>query len=199
MTQPPTSVLQPVTRFCGERGFTLIEVLVVTAIMGIAMAIGMPSLRSMMDNQKMKTAAFDLVTTVMQARSEAIKFGATTGASISIVASSVAVSGSNATGAAKFNNGWCIVFSSGSVCDVSNPAGDVMNVTVPVANVVYTVTTCTTTAVTDCKITFGRSGRLVSGAAVKIQVDNDAGGASMPRCVTIDASGNAMTKVAACT
>jgi len=190
----PLSVLNSVYRRKAVRGFTLIEVLVVIAIMGIAMAVAMPGLRDLMDNQKMKTATFDLVTTVMQARSEAIKFGATAGASISIVASS-----GTSVNAAKFNNGWCIVFSSTSACDVSSPAGDVMNIAVPVANVVYTVTTCTTASVTSCAITFGRSGRLVSGAAVKIQVDNDSGGASMPRCVTIDASGNAMTKVGVCT
>jgi type IV fimbrial biogenesis protein FimT len=167
--------------------------MVVLAIMGIAMAISLPSLRTLMDNQKMKSATFDLVTTVMQARSEAIKFGATSGVSISIAAAS-----GGFTNAAKFNNGWCIVFTSTSTCDVSSPAGDVMRVNLPIANVVYTVTTCTTTGVNACTITFGRSGKLVSGSAVKIQVDNDTGGASMPRCVTIDASGNAMTKVAAC-
>jgi type IV fimbrial biogenesis protein FimT len=177
-------------------GFTLIEVLIVVAIMGIAMAIAVPSLRSLMDNQKMKSATFDLVTTVMQARSEAIKFGATTGAAISIVASSAAVRGNSSTGDKMFTNGWCIVFASTSTCDVSSssPGGDVMQITAPVENVVYTVKTCTTTSPTSCTITFGRSGRLTSGAAVKIQVDNDSGGASMPRCVTIDASGNASTK-----
>jgi prepilin-type N-terminal cleavage/methylation domain-containing protein len=180
-------------------GFSLLEVLVVVVIMGIAMGIGLPGLRTLMDNQKMKTATFDLVTSVMQARSDAIRFGATSGASISIVATSVSPTGTAATNAAKFSNGWCIVFTSASACDVTNPAGDVMSVNAPVANVVYTVKTCTTTAVTDCMITFGRSGRLLSGVAVKIQVDNDSGGGSMPRCVTIDASGNAMTKVAACT
>jgi len=188
----PLPVLRPVYQRDAVGGFSLIEVLVVTVIMGIAMAIAVPSLRTLMDNQKMKSATFDLVTTVMQARSEAIKFGATTGAAISIVASS-----GSSTNATRFSNGWCIVFTSASACDVSNPLGDVMGVNAPVANVVYTVKTCTTTGVTNCAITFGRSGRLTSGAAVKIQVDNDAG--SMPRCVTIDASGNAMTKVAACT
>ena len=195
----PLTVSMPVFRRDTAGGFSLLEVLVVVVIMGIAMAIGLPGLRTLMDNQKMKTATFDLVTTVMQARSEAIKFGATTGASISIVASTVSPTGTAATNAAKFTNGWCIVFTSASACDVTNPAGDVMSVNAPVANVVYTVTTCTTTAVTDCTITFGRSGRLLSGVAVKIQVDNDLASALMSRCVTIDASGNAMTKVGVCT
>lgn len=74
-----------------------------------------------------------------------------------------------------------------------------MHINAAIANVTYTVHTCTTTSTSACTITFSKSGRLASGASVKIQVDNDAAGAAMSRCVTIDSSGNAMTKVAACT
>lgn len=181
-------------------GFTLIEVIVVTAIIGIALAIGMPGLRTLMDTQKMKSATFDLVTTVMQARSEAIKFGATSGASISIIPSSAGPVTTYST-TRLFSNGWCITFASTSTCNVTSatPGADVMRMNLPVANVTYTVTTCTTTSTSDCKITFGRNGRLASGAAVKIQVVNDDAANPLTRCVTIDASGNASTKVAACT
>lgn len=168
-----------------DAGFTLIEVLVVTAIMGILLTIGMPGLRSLMDNQKMKSATFDLVTTVMQARSEAVKYGTTSGASISIVAQS-----------GNYNNGWCIVFTSSSACSVSAPGGDVMRVNAATANVTYTVFSC---SATPCVITFGRTGRLSSGSAVKIRVDNDDTSNLLTRCVTIDTAGNASTKVGVCT
>jgi type IV fimbrial biogenesis protein FimT len=177
-----------------EKGFTLIELLVVVAIMGIMLAVGMPGLRTLMDTQKMKSATFDLVTTVMQARSEAVKYGATSGASISIVAST----GSSAT-TLKFTNGWCIVFTSGSACDISSPGGDVMRVNAATANVTYTVKTCTTASASSCVVTFGRNGRLSSGSAVKIEVTNDDTANPLARCVTIDAAGNASTVVGACT
>jgi len=182
-------------------GFTLIELLVVVAIIGILMAAGMPGLRTLMDNQKMKSATFDLVTTVMQARSEAIKYGGTAGAAISIVPSSASPTGTAATAALKFSNGWCIVFTSSSTCDITSasPGGDVMRVNAPVANVAYTVHTCTTTAPATCVITFGRNGRLTSGSPVKIEVTNDDPPGSLPRCVTIDAAGNTSTKVGVCT
>ncbi len=180
-------------------GFTLVEVMVVIAIMGIAMGIAVPELRSLMDNQKMKTASFDLVTAVMQARSEAIKYGATPNATISIAPSTTIATGTVYTGTQKFSNGWCIVFTSSSACSVTSPGGDVMRVAVPVGKVTYTVKTCTTTSTSSCVITFGRNGRLTSGQSVKIQVDNDLASAPLSRCVTIDAAGNASTKVAACT
>lgn len=166
----------------------------VVAIMGILMAIGIPGLRTLMDTQKMKSATFDLVTTVMQARSEAVKYGSTSGASISIAASS-----GSAANALKFTNGWCIVFSSTSACDISAPGGDVMRVNAPTANVVYTVKTCTTASASSCVITFGRNGRLISGSSVKIEVTNDDASNLLSRCVTIDAAGNASTKVGVCT
>lgn len=168
-----------------QRGFTLIEIMIVVTLMGIIMAIAVPSVRSLMDTQKIKTATFDLVTTAMFARSEAIKFGNTGAASISIVPQG-----------GDFNNGWCVVFSSASTCSTSTPGADVMRVNSPTRNVTYTVPTCGSI---PCVITFGKNGRLSSGNAVKIQVVNDLASNPITRCVTVDASGNANVKVGACT
>ncbi|MCF8177012.1 MAG: GspH/FimT family pseudopilin [Sulfuritalea sp.] len=166
----------------------------VTAIMGILMAIGLPGFRTLMDTQKMKSATFELITTVMQARSEAIKFGA--GASSASSGISIRAKGDD------FNNGWCIVFSSSSTCTFPNPTSltpapgpDVMRINAPVANVAYSVITCSST---PCIITFGRNGRLKSGTAVKIQVVNDLASSPLTRCVTIEAAGNAKATVGAC-
>lgn len=58
---------------CRNRGFTLIEMLVVMTVLAIMMAVGVPSFRSFVAGQKVKTASYDLMTTLVMARSEAIK------------------------------------------------------------------------------------------------------------------------------
>lgn len=162
----------------------MIELMIVMAIMGIVLAYGVPGIRSMMDNQKMKAATFDLVTTAMFARSEAVKFGPTQGVSISIVPQG-----------GDYNNGWCVVFTSASACSVSAPGGDVMRVNAATANVTYSVSSC---GATPCVVTFGKNGRLSGGSSVKLQVVNDDSSNLMTRCVTIDAAGNASVKSGAC-
>lgn len=54
-------------------GFTLIEVLMVVAILAVLVSIAAPSMRSFMDTQVVKTPASDLYSSLVLARSEAIK------------------------------------------------------------------------------------------------------------------------------
>lgn len=54
-------------------GFTLIEVLMVVTILAVLISITAPSMRSFMDAQVVKTPASDLYSTMVLARSEAIK------------------------------------------------------------------------------------------------------------------------------
>lgn len=56
-----------------QQGFTLIEVLIVVAIMGVLLTIAVPSFRSFMANQRVKTASFEFYAALSFARSEAIK------------------------------------------------------------------------------------------------------------------------------
>lgn len=158
------------------RGFTLIEIMVVIVIMGTLMAIGVPGIQTLLNNQKMKSATFDLVTTAMFARSEAIKWGGVSGSSISIVAPSN-----------NFSNGWCIVFTSTTTCNTSAPADGVMQIIKPTANMTYVYQG------TAAPIIFNRTGRLAGGVPITLRV-TDIDNYATPRCVTFDINGNARVR-----
>ena len=160
-------------------GFTLLEVMVVTLIMGTLMAIAVPGIKTLLNVQKMKSATFDLVTTAMLARSEAIKWSGASSSSISIVAPSN-----------NFSNGWCVVFTSATACSTSAPDDGVMQIIKPTSGVTYAYQG------TAAPIVFTRTGRLVGGVPVTLLVtDQDA--YATPRCVTFDTNGNARVRVMA--
>jgi type IV fimbrial biogenesis protein FimT len=56
-----------------QGGFTLIELMVTLTVLGILMGVGIPSFRSFIANQRVKSAAYDMTATLVFARSEAIK------------------------------------------------------------------------------------------------------------------------------
>lgn len=60
-----------------QRGFTLTEIMMVIAILGILTAFALPSFRQYVANQRVKSASFDLISTLSFARSEAVKRNAT--------------------------------------------------------------------------------------------------------------------------
>lgn len=55
------------------RGFSMTEVIVVMAVLGVLAAIAAPNLMDMVKTQRMKTASFDVYSSLNVARSEAIK------------------------------------------------------------------------------------------------------------------------------
>jgi type IV fimbrial biogenesis protein FimT len=67
-TRRPASVRQHI-----QRGFTLIELMVVMTILIVVLAAVAPSFRSFLDGQQVKSLAFDLTTDLLLARSEALK------------------------------------------------------------------------------------------------------------------------------
>lgn len=59
-------------------GFTLIEVLMVTAIVALVMGLALPSMATMLGNQRVGTYASSLLVALQLARNDAVKRGATT-------------------------------------------------------------------------------------------------------------------------
>ena len=56
-----------------QRGFTLVELMIAIAILAIAVAVAVPSFQALRANYRVRSAADALATSVMYARSEAIK------------------------------------------------------------------------------------------------------------------------------
>jgi type IV fimbrial biogenesis protein FimT len=56
-----------------QRGFTLIELLVTMTVMIVMIGIGVPSFRTFTATQRVKSTAYDVATTLLIARSEAVK------------------------------------------------------------------------------------------------------------------------------
>ncbi len=59
------------------RGFSLIELIVVVALMGIMITMAIPSMGRFLANQQARTSAQTMLATLMYARSEAVKRNAT--------------------------------------------------------------------------------------------------------------------------
>ncbi len=56
-----------------QRGFTIIEIMIVIAIVAILVAVGVPSMRDMILGVRLRSATSDLYSTLVFARAEAIK------------------------------------------------------------------------------------------------------------------------------
>jgi type IV fimbrial biogenesis protein FimT len=160
------------------KGFSLIELMVVVGIMGIVMAIAVPGLKDLMAGQRVQSAAYDLMNSVIFARSEAGKRNAT----ISIKA---VTDNTLATG-------WCVNFGAPGTCSVTTPGSEVMRVQQPYSTVSFSWNT------TAGQINFNTAGRITSPTPpIKIQI-SDLANTAMIRCVLIDVTGNTSSRRGAC-
>ena len=150
-------------------GFTAIELLTVMAIIAIIAAIAMPDLSNLLVNQRLRAAGTDLMSSLIVARSEAIKRNGP-----------VEVRPASGT---DWTQGWVVnATASNEQLDKKNPLGS--NVTVSLA---------------PASIAYQHNGRLTSSATNKVQFsDSRSGSALSPRCLVIDPSGLPKLILGAC-
>jgi type IV fimbrial biogenesis protein FimT len=87
-------------------GFTMAVVLMVVVILAVLAAVAAPNMGAMIRTQRVKTAAFDVISSLMLARSEAVKRN---------VSVTITPSGSN------WANGWTVADANGNT--VRNASG----------------------------------------------------------------------------
>lgn len=116
MTLPKRKVIDRLMK--NERGFTLVELVIVVALVAMLAAVAVPSYRALVQNNRATAQANELVTSLNLARSEAIKRGLPAAACAS-------VDQSTCSGATNWASGW-IVFTDGTGVAGTRDAADVV-------------------------------------------------------------------------
>jgi type IV fimbrial biogenesis protein FimT len=151
-----------------SRGFTIIELMIVLVMVGVMVAIAAPSMRDLVVRIRIKGAASDLHSSLMMARSEAIKRNA----GMQLVPVS----------AADWALGWSVrVQASGVVLSTQEAYP---NVTFTTANAAYTATAVPT-------VNFSGTGRESgsAGAGIAFVLTSAQFPQIKARCVVLDPSG----------
>jgi type IV fimbrial biogenesis protein FimT len=152
-----------------SRGFTLPELMIVITIMGVLISAGVPAFAGFIRNQRVKTASFDLFSTLMMARSEAI----TRNTPVTV----------RPVTTANWANGWTVTYvdaASGSTVTLRDEAA---------------VPSVTVTGPTS--VVYRGSGRLTGTADPQFQLTSS-GTSIVTRCLNVDLSGRPVSKAAAC-
>jgi type IV fimbrial biogenesis protein FimT len=152
-----------------KSGFTLVEMLVVLAIVVILLAIGIPGMRSLIASQRVRTAASNLQAYLNLTRAEALKRNA-----------NVTLSPNSST---DWTAGWHIVDGSGTT----------LYTTAAVPSIVIAGGSSTTL---PSSITYRGTGRVTSTSDVVFKIS--ATSTSTYRCVEVDLTGLAIVNSSGC-
>lgn len=158
--------------FRPQGGFTLTEIVVVIAILGILAAFAAPSMTKLMTTQKVRSASYDIFADLTYARSEAISRGHT-------------VSVRSTSGGNDWITGWEI-WDTTAAPSVKLRAQSALS-------------TGVTFTADQASVSFDRTGRTNAGTVSFNIVPTDVGATvDQKRCVRIDPSGRPRTSTGAC-
>ena len=151
------------------RGFTVVELVTVFAIIAVLATIALPDFSNLLVNQRLRAAGTDLMSSLIVARSEAIKRNGP-----------VEVRPASGT---DWTQGWVVNATvSNEQLDKKNPLGPNVAVSFAPTSIVYQ-----------------HNGRLTSAATNRVQFsDNRTGRGLSPRCLVIDPSGLPKLILGAC-
>ncbi len=150
------------------RGFTIIELMAVMVVVAVLATIALPNLREMIVRMRLKTAASDLQSSLLFARSEAVKRNA----GITVVPVS----------SADWSQGWSVqVQADGTVLTRQDPFPQIA---LSSRNAAYV-------AASVASIIFSGSGRETGsgGAGVAFVISSGQSPSTQARCVVLDPSG----------
>lgn len=151
------------------RGFTLIELMVTVAVLAVVMSLAVPSFKALLETQRMRAAAFDLMADLTLARNEAVKRGA--------LATPVTLSPTSGD-STHWESGWSVTVGT-EVVSRKSAVG---------AGVTFTGPT---------SITFDPSGRVSnSTSVVRFALANSS--ANRSRCISLDPSGRPKSSTTSC-
>ncbi len=163
-----------------QKGFTLIEMITVSTIVAILLAIGVPSFKYVGNQNRMSMEVNSLLADLQYARSEALREGKS-------VTTCVSTNGTTCTGGTAWARGW-VVFSNPNAA-ANPPANSLLRVRTAFIGVVPDLFTANNAV---SAVTFNREGFATTAAgfvATKFLLTEQTGSASYTRCLLLSPVG----------